>query len=601
MAALGRVPGRVVAVVVAVVLLAAAYFVLIRDDTETKTVTAHFPRAVSIYEGSDVRILGVNIGEVTAVVPEGNSVRVEMEYDAKYDVPADAKAVIVTPTLVADRFVQLTPAFEEGDQVMADDADIALPDTGVPVELDRIYASLRDLSEALGPNGVNKDGTLDHVLEAGSNALEGKGALGNEMLTELAAAAQTFGEGAGRCSTRSPSSPSSPPPWPQNDRLVRAFIRDLAGVSSQLVDERTEIQGALASVADAVGTVKTFVHDNRAGAGHRRREAHPGDEDDQLREGQHRRRAADRADRDRQPEPGVQQRRPGRSAPGSASAATSGTPTGSCAPWSSSPALPRVSKDLACELFEQILEPVEGQLPTIPPAAAPASRGATAGSASAADGRRVDEPPARACAGAGRRRSRWSRPAASSTAPTTCRCRARRSTRTTRSRSPPTSPTSSTSYPARRSWSTTSPSARSPTSSGSAGTPGSRCGSATTSMLPDNAIADIRQVSLLGEKYVALEAPADGSGTGRLSDGDDIPLVGHRPQPGGRGGARRPVVPAQRRRCRPARHDHPRAQQRDDGRTERLRHLLGSLEDVVGTLDDAEGRHHQRDGVASTT
>ena len=37
----------------------------------------------------------------------------------------------------------------------------------MPVELDRIYASLRDLSEALGPNGVNKDGTLDHVLAAG--------------------------------------------------------------------------------------------------------------------------------------------------------------------------------------------------------------------------------------------------------------------------------------------------------------------------------------------------------------------------------------------------------------------------------------------------
>ena len=48
-----------------------------------------------------------------------------------------------------------------------DGADIPLPDTGVPVELDRIYASLRDLSEALGPNGVNKDGTLDHLLEAG--------------------------------------------------------------------------------------------------------------------------------------------------------------------------------------------------------------------------------------------------------------------------------------------------------------------------------------------------------------------------------------------------------------------------------------------------
>ena len=39
--------------------------------------------------------------------------------------------------------------------------------------------------------------------------------------------------------------------------------------------------------------------------------------------------------------------------------------------------------------------------------------------------------------------------------------------------------------------------------------------------LPDDAIADIRQVSLLGEKYVALEAPA-GRGENRLSDGDNI-------------------------------------------------------------------------------
>ena len=51
--------------------------------SETKTVTAHFPRAVSVYEGTDVRILGVNVGRVTAVIPEGNSVRVEMEYDAR--------------------------------------------------------------------------------------------------------------------------------------------------------------------------------------------------------------------------------------------------------------------------------------------------------------------------------------------------------------------------------------------------------------------------------------------------------------------------------------------------------------------------------------
>ncbi|GCD89339.1 ABC transporter substrate-binding protein [Nocardioides sp. LS1] len=257
--------GRNARVLVAavVVALVAASLLLLRGGDETKTVTAHFPRAVSIYEGSDVRILGVNVGRVTAVIPEGNSVRVEMQYDASYKLPADAKAVIVTPTLVADRFVQLTPAWSDGDRLMADGADIALPDTGVPVELDRIYASLRDLSEALGPNGVNKDGTLNHVLEAGAKNLAGQGSLGNKMLRNLAAAATTFGQGSGDLFATVTQLAKFSQVLGNNDRLVRAFIRDLAGVSGSLVTERVQLQRALSSVATAVGTVKGFVHDNR--------------------------------------------------------------------------------------------------------------------------------------------------------------------------------------------------------------------------------------------------------------------------------------------------------------------------------------------------
>jgi virulence factor Mce-like protein len=258
-----RINGRALVAAVAVLLLAASFFTF-RQPAETRTVTAHFPRAVSIYVGSDVRILGVNVGRVTAVVPEGNSVRVEMEYDAEVDVPADAKAAIVTPTLVADRFVQLTPAYSEGDQVLADDADIALPDTGVPVELDRIYAGLRDLTHALGPNGVNQNGTLDNLLRAGAEGLGGNGAAGNQMIRELSAAAETFGEGAGPLFDTVTELATFTGALAENDQLVRAFIKDLAGVSGALVTERTELQAALASVARAVGTVESFVKDNRA-------------------------------------------------------------------------------------------------------------------------------------------------------------------------------------------------------------------------------------------------------------------------------------------------------------------------------------------------
>ena len=58
--------------------------------------TALFPRTVSLYTGSDVRILGVPVGKVDSVTPTGTYVTVKMSYDAKYKVPADAKAVILS-------------------------------------------------------------------------------------------------------------------------------------------------------------------------------------------------------------------------------------------------------------------------------------------------------------------------------------------------------------------------------------------------------------------------------------------------------------------------------------------------------------------------
>ena len=42
--------------------------------------------------------------------------------------------------------------------------------------------------------------------------------------------------------------------------------------------------------------------------------------------------------------------------------------------------------------------------------------------------------------------------------------------------------------------------------------------------LPDNALAKIRQTSLLGEKFVSLEPPTTGASSNRLADGDLIPL-----------------------------------------------------------------------------
>jgi phospholipid/cholesterol/gamma-HCH transport system substrate-binding protein len=147
---------------------------------------------------------------------------------------------------------------------MKDGARIALPDTGTPVELDRIYQSLSDLTQALGPNGANKDGALDTLLTAGAKALRGNGKLGNETLLNLSQAVQTFGDSSGPLFDSVKNMSQLTNTLAANDRLVDGFMSDLTSVSSQLAADRGELGKALAALARAVGTVRTFVHDNKA-------------------------------------------------------------------------------------------------------------------------------------------------------------------------------------------------------------------------------------------------------------------------------------------------------------------------------------------------
>ena len=66
-------PRALVGTAVAIVLV--GLFLAFSGGSDTRTVTAHFSQAVSIYDGSDVQIMGVRVGRVTAVVPEGDSKR----------------------------------------------------------------------------------------------------------------------------------------------------------------------------------------------------------------------------------------------------------------------------------------------------------------------------------------------------------------------------------------------------------------------------------------------------------------------------------------------------------------------------------------------
>lgn len=228
----------------------------------TRTFSADFDRAVGVYVHSDVRVLGVRIGEVTKITPQGTKVRIDMKYDASYKIPADAKAVLVAPSIVSDRYVQLTPVWTSGP-TLASGTHLGLDRTATPVELDQIYANIDMLNQALGPKGANKNGALSDLISVGADNLRGNGARLNSTLTGLSTAVKTLADNRSDLFGTISNLQQLTTALAQNDAAVRAFNLDLASVADQLNGERTDLAQAIRQLAAALGEVAAFVKENK--------------------------------------------------------------------------------------------------------------------------------------------------------------------------------------------------------------------------------------------------------------------------------------------------------------------------------------------------
>ena len=247
---------------VLVVVLSAGACSLPFGGPGTKHFSADFTRAIGVYKHSDVRILGVKIGEVTKLTPKGRFVHLDMTYDASYKIPANAQAVLTAPSIVSDRYVQLTPVYQSGP-VMRDRVNLSLDRTAVPVELDQIYSSLDNLNAALGPNGANRKGALSDLLHVSAQNLNGNGTALNGALTGLSQAVQTLADNREDLFGTIDNLQQFTTVIAQNDSTVRTFNARLAAVAAQLSGERVDLATAIKSLAAALTEVASFVKQNK--------------------------------------------------------------------------------------------------------------------------------------------------------------------------------------------------------------------------------------------------------------------------------------------------------------------------------------------------
>lgn len=226
-------------------------------------VTAYFTETVGVYPGSTVRVLGVPVGTVNAVQPDGTGVRVIMTLNSGVAVPASADAVVVAPSVVADRYIQLTPAYTGGPQI-ASGAVIPVTRTAVPVEIDQIYASLTKLANALGPNGANSHGALSDLIKTGSTNLAGNGEYLRQMITEFSGLSRTLGGSAGNLFASVANLQSFTSMLKTNNGQVKLAEQQLAEVSSFLAADRQNLSAAIDELAIALKQVKSFIGGNRS-------------------------------------------------------------------------------------------------------------------------------------------------------------------------------------------------------------------------------------------------------------------------------------------------------------------------------------------------
>jgi phospholipid/cholesterol/gamma-HCH transport system substrate-binding protein len=259
-----RLPSGLIAVVAALLCLAvvAALAVAVTQRSNANTMTVDFERTVSLYEGSTVRILGVDVGTVEKLTPRGQNVRAEISWDAEYEVPADVQAVIVSPSVVGDRFVQLTPAYTGGAK-LRDGTHLDQTRTAMPTELDETFAALDKVAVTLGPEGLNKDGSVSKLLESSADNLEGKGGELRESIAALAKLSTTVDGTKDEFFTSIEQIETFVSALETNDASVRRFNSSLAGVSEVLAGEGDDLQLAVRELAGALQQIQGYVAENR--------------------------------------------------------------------------------------------------------------------------------------------------------------------------------------------------------------------------------------------------------------------------------------------------------------------------------------------------
>jgi len=252
---------RALIVLLAVFLAAGAY--LVWPGTTGNKIVAYFSSAVGLYPGDQIRIVGVPVGKIDSIEPRAEDVKITILVDSGVKVAQGARAVIMSPNLVAARFIQLTPAYTSGP-AMPNGATIDLSHTAVPVEWDEVQEALTNLAKQLSPAAGQMQGPLGTLINQAADTFNGNGGSFHTALHELSQVAGRLGDSRTDVFGTVKNLGTLVDALSKSNEQIVSFAGHVASVSQVLANSSTHLDQTLATLDQSLVDVKGFLQQNNS-------------------------------------------------------------------------------------------------------------------------------------------------------------------------------------------------------------------------------------------------------------------------------------------------------------------------------------------------
>lgn len=224
----------------------------------TSDYKAMFADASGLIAGSDVRIAGVRVGQVTDVkVANRTQAQVEFKVDEGRQLPASAIFAIKYQNLIGQRYLDISRGNGPVGTMLRPDATIPVSQTRPPLDLTVVFNGFKPLFQALSPNDLNQ---LSYEI---IQVLQGEGGNVNDLLARTASLTSTIADRDQVIGSLVDNLNSVLDTVNARDQNLSGLIVSLQQLTTGLAQDRQAIGGSLGPIADLTTTTAGLLNDAR--------------------------------------------------------------------------------------------------------------------------------------------------------------------------------------------------------------------------------------------------------------------------------------------------------------------------------------------------